>query len=148
MNDKLNDYELKKNIIMGALIISGFIILITTIVFLWMGLGSLLNEYNVWSYGMSGQAQLKQADWNRQIVVREAEAKMDAAVDLANAEVARARGVAKANQIIGDSLKNNEAYLRYLWIDNLQNEHNQIIYVPTEANLPILEANRFNEVKK
>ncbi|MGD9276296.1 MAG: hypothetical protein PVJ67_03935 [Candidatus Pacearchaeota archaeon] len=48
-------------------------------------------------------------------------------------------------RIIGTSLQNNEAYLRYLWIDNLQNEHNQVIYVPTETNLPILEASRLNK---
>jgi len=29
--------------------------------------------------------------------------------------------------------------LRYLYINNLEHSQNQIIYVPTEANLPILE---------
>ena len=61
---------------------------------------------------------------------------------LADAEIARAVGVAKANKIIGDSLKDNEQYLRYLWIDSLQQTQNQIIYVPTEAGLPILEAGK------
>jgi hypothetical protein len=50
--------------------------------------------------------------------------------------------VAKANQIIGQSLKDNEAYLRYLWIDKVDSTKGQIIYVPTEAGLPILEAGR------
>ena len=57
---------------------------------------------------------------------------------------ARAKGVAAANKIIGDSLHGNEAYLRYLWIDGLR-EHGKgaaVIYVPTEAGLPILEAGR------
>jgi hypothetical protein len=74
--------------------------------------------------------------------VQEAQAKMDAAKLLAQAEVERAKGVAKANQIIGDSLHNNEDYLRYLFVNNLEHTQNQVIYVPTEANLPILEANR------
>jgi hypothetical protein len=44
---------------------------------------------------------------------------------------------------IGDSLKGNEAYLRYLWINNSDgNGDKQVIYVPTEAGLPILEAGR------
>jgi hypothetical protein len=60
---------------------------------------------------------------------------------IANAEIARAKGVAEANQIIADSLKNNEAYLRYLWIDKLSDNQN-VIYVPTEAGLPLLEAGR------
>lgn len=35
----------------------------------------------------------------------------------------------------------NEGYLRYLWIDKL-GAGNQVIYVPTEAGLPILEAGK------
>ncbi|MDX1941448.1 MAG: hypothetical protein SFU99_12900 [Saprospiraceae bacterium] len=105
---------------------------------------AVYSKYNVWSSGLAGEAELKQADWNRQIAVREAQAKEQAAVSLAQAEVERAKGVAQANKIIGDSLRNNEDYLRYLWINNLENEKNQVIYVPTEANLPILEATRFS----
>jgi len=102
-------------------------------------------RYRVWEQGMKGKAELQRADWNRQILVREAKAKQESAILLAQAEVERAKGVAKANQIIGESLKGNEDYLHYLWINNLQNEHNQVIYVPTEANLPILEANRLKK---
>lgn len=109
------------------------------------GFMAIYSKYNVWSSGLAGEAELKQADWNRQIAVREAEAKKEAATSLAQAEVERAKGVAQANKIIGDSLKDNEAYLRYLWIDSLQSTKNQIVYVPTETNLPILEANRFNK---
>lgn len=105
-------------------------------------------KYQVWGASISGQAQLAQAEYNRQILVKEAEAKAAAAISLAKAEVERAHGVAQANKIIGASLENNEAYLRYLWVNNLQNEHNQVIYVPTEANLPILEANRLGHLKK
>jgi hypothetical protein len=50
--------------------------------------------------------------------------------------------VAQANQIIGDSLPGNEAYLRYLWIDKMEDAKAQVIYVPTETGLPILEAGR------
>lgn len=102
-------------------------------------------KYNVWEQGLTGQAELARAIQNRQIAVQEAEAKKDSAKALADAEILRAEGVAKANLIIGDSLKGNEDYLRYLWIHNLeeaQSKGTQIIYVPTEANLPILEANR------
>lgn len=98
--------------------------------------------YNVWEQGMAGKAALMKATQDRQIAVQEAEAKKESAGSLAEAEVIRARGVARANQIIGDSLKNNEAYLRYLWVDSLQQTKNQVIYVPTEANLPVMEATR------
>lgn len=102
-------------------------------------------RYDVYSREMTGKAELAQASSNRQIKVNEAQAAEEAAKHLAQAEIARARGVAEANRIIGDSLKGNEDYLRYLWIHNLaeaEQKGAQIIYVPTEANLPILEASR------
>lgn len=100
-------------------------------------------QYNVYQQRLQGEAELARADFNRQVAVREAQAKKDAASLLAEAEVARAKGVAQANQIIGDSLKNNEAYLKYLWITDVTgNKAPTVIYVPTEANLPILEATR------
>lgn len=100
-------------------------------------------QYNVYESRLSGEAELAKADANREVTVREAKAKRDAATMLAQAEVERAKGVAQANQIIGQSLKGNEEYLRYLWIDGLQNgKDHQVIYVPTEAGLPILEAGK------
>lgn len=98
--------------------------------------------YNVWTSEQAGIAELRKAEGNRKIAIQEAEAKKESAKSLAEAEIIRAKGVAEANRIIGDSLKNNEAYLRYLWIRNLEDGPNQIIYVPTEANLPLLESSR------
>ena len=99
-------------------------------------------RYNVWQQGLEGEAQLAKASQNRKIKTQEAEAAMESSTLLAKAEVERAKGVAEANRIIGDSLKGNEAYLRYLWIHNLEqaSQGGQVIYVPTEAGLPILEA--------
>ena len=100
-------------------------------------------QYRVYSQRMEGQALLAHAQSSKEVAVAEAKAKMESASLLAQAEVARAEGVAKANKIIGESLKNNEAYLRYLWINDLgQNTGKTVVYVPTEANLPILEASR------
>lgn len=58
----------------------------------------------------------------------------------AEIEVARAEGVAKSNAIIASSI--TDPYLRYQWILTLKNANSQVVYVPTEANLPILEASR------
>ncbi len=82
------------------------------------------------------------SDQNRQIAVAQARAKAESAHFEADAEVTRATGVAKANEIIGKSLQGNEAYLKYLWINGLEQNKNAVIYVPTETNLPILEAGR------
>lgn len=104
--------------------------------------------YAVWAQRLSGEAELARAESNRQIRVLEARAEQEAAKSLAEAEVIRAEGVSKANKIIGDSLQNNEGYLRYLWIQGLQSNHMQVVYVPTEANLPILEATRMSNLPK
>lgn len=62
----------------------------------------------------------------------------------AEIEVARAEGVAKSNAIISKSIDPN--YLRYLWVKGLQTNQMQVVYVPTEANMPILEAARLKEL--
>lgn len=98
-------------------------------------------QYNVWEQGLAGEAELKRAEANRKIAVLEAEAKRASAQELAQAEIERAKGVAEANRIIGESLTGNETYLHYLWIQELA-AAGHVIYVPTEANLPILEAAR------
>lgn len=102
-------------------------------------------KYEIWSQRQHGLAELARAEGNRQIKLAEAKADEEAAKCYAEAEIIRARGVAEANKIIGDSLKGNEAYLRYRWIEGLQTNQMSVVYVPTEAGLPILEADRWNQ---
>lgn len=96
----------------------------------------------VWWAQQDGKAELAQAEQNRQIAIKEAEANLESEKLNALAEIERAKGVAEANKIIGESLQDSEAYLRYLWIQGLQDGSSETIYIPTEANLPLLEANR------
>lgn len=96
--------------------------------------------YRVWQQNQEGKAELARAEQNRQIAVQEALAKAEAAKALAQAEVIRAEGVARANQIIGESLKDNEAYIHYLWVEALRETKGEVIYIPTEAGIPITEA--------
>jgi len=93
---------------------------------------------------LHGKAEYAQAEQNRRITILEADAKKEAAVKLADAEIARARGVAEANRIIGQSLKENEDYLKYLWVTEVAGKDidKTVVYIPTEANVPILEAKR------
>jgi regulator of protease activity HflC (stomatin/prohibitin superfamily) len=97
-----------------------------------------------WWAEQNGKAEYAQADQNRRIAVLEATAKEESAKHLAQAEINRAEGVAQANKIIGESLKNNEDYLKYLWITDVAgaNIDKTIVYIPTETNLPILEAGK------
>jgi len=122
----------RKNVVLAA---SASVFAIVTLVMVWP-------LYRLYSEKLGGLAKLKEAEYSRKIAIEEAEAKKKAAKALADAEVIRARGVAEANKIIGESLNNNEAYLRYLWVQGLQDGKSEVIYVPTEANLPILEATR------
>lgn len=97
--------------------------------------------YGVWQSEKAGQANYAKAERDRQIKVLEAQAKLDSAKLEAQAEIERARGVAGANAIIADGLRGHEEYLRYLWIDKVAgNTQREVVYVPTEASLPILEA--------
>lgn len=95
-------------------------------------------KYNVWSRGLQGQAQLKEAEWNRQIAIKEAEAAKEAASMLKEADIIRAEGIAEANKIIAGSI--SDEYLKYKFIEGLNDGNTEVIYVPTEANLPLLEA--------
>lgn len=98
--------------------------------------------YNVYTQKMEGEAVLAHAQAIREVAVAEAKAKMESAALLAQADTIRAHGVARSNEIIGRSLENNEAYLYWLWIDNIDKTTNSVIYIPTEGNLPILEAGK------
>jgi len=60
-----------------------------------------------------------------------AQARKDAEI-----EIARAEGAARAQEIVRSTLSNS--YLHYLWIKTL-NEHPNVIYVATEANMPIFK---------
>ena len=97
-------------------------------------------QYRVWEQHMEGKAQLAKAEYAKRILVQDAMAREESAKSLAQAEIIRAEGVAKANKIIGQSLQDNEAYLHYLWIHNLEAGNHDVVYIPTEAGLPIFEA--------
>ena len=88
----------------------------------------------------SKKAMIEEAKARNESATLEAEAKVKIAKAEAQAEVERARGVAEANRIIGESLKGNDIYLRYLQIDAIKHSQGDKIYIPTEAGIPILEA--------
>ncbi|WP_206059798.1 SPFH domain-containing protein [Novacetimonas cocois] len=100
-----------------------------------------LPQYQVYSAKMHGEAELARATQNRQVLVQTAQAERDA-------EILRAEGTAKANKIIGESLKENSEYLRWLWISRLDNQTNKtVVYVPTDGMVPQLETGRIGEGK-
>lgn len=91
--------------------------------------------YDVWQQGMAGEAKLRRAKQEKLIMVTQAEAEREAA---------KARS--EAIKIIGEAAKQYPEYRQQEFIgafaEALQNVQKTIIYVPTEANIPITEASR------
>lgn len=152
-------YQNRQALALGSLVFLVVIGLIAIVLAFWAW-----PKYNVYKMELNGRAALKEAEWSKQILIEEAKAREQAAlmqakakVTLAEAEgkakivrakaegaadIERAKAAAEANRIIGESLKDNEEYLRYVWIKGLQDGKGERIYIPTEAGLPILEAGK------
>lgn len=127
--------------------IAWIVFIIGAIIFVYM---AVMPKYRIYRQELQGEANLRQQEWEKKILIEQAKAQNESATlnaeatikqetAKAQAEIIRAKGVAEANAIIADSLKGNESYLRYLWIDKVSGGSN-VIYVPTEASLPLLEA--------
>lgn len=101
--------------------------------------------YNVWSQEMEGKAEFAKAEQNRKIKIEEARANYEAEKLNAQAEIERAKGAAQAIKIENGSI--TPTYIQYLWVRQQAEKTNKtVIYVPTEGNLPILEATRMNQL--
>ena len=104
--------------------------------FLW-----LAPLYRVWSSELKGKAEYVRAEQNRRIKIEEAKANLEAEKLNAQAEIERAKGAAEAIKIENGSI--TPTYIQYLWVRQQNaSSNNRLIYIPTEAGLPILEAGR------
>lgn len=125
-----------------------FAIVVASVLVLGSGVGGCMYygpQYSVYSATMSGKATLAEANSSRFAAVAQAHAKFEAADFEAKAEVRRAEGAAQANRVLQGSLGGPEGYLRYLQIQAIENSHANLIYVPTEAGLPVTEAGRIHQ---
>ena len=97
--------------------------------------------YNVWQQEISGKAEFAKAEQNRKIKIEEAKANLESEKLNAQAEIERAKGAAEAIKIENGQL--TTTYIQYLWVRQQSNNQIQkIIYIPTEASMPILEAKK------
>ena len=126
-----------------------FIILVSLFLIIG-GVGSCMYirpKYNVWKQEMEGKAEFAKAEQNRKIKIEEAKANLEAEKLNAQAEIERAKGAAEAIRIENGSI--TPAYIQYLWVRQQNaNTNNKIIYIPTEAGLPVLEAGRVANQEK
>lgn len=93
-------------------------------------------QYNVWQQGLAGEAKLKRATQERKILVEQAKAELE------SAEIR-----ALAIEVLGQKAKDFPEYRLQEFLgafaEALQSgKIDQIIYVPTEANIPIMEAGK------
>lgn len=97
--------------------------------------------WKVWASQKSGEADLQQAHKEQQIQVAKAQGRLDAAKINMNAAVIEAQAVSAQIKEIGAQLTEHDLYLKWQWIKMMEEKPNgSVIYVPTEAGLPILEA--------
>lgn len=112
-----------------------------------LGLMFGLPKYKVWQTKIAiesaenyGKAAMAEAEESRKILIEEAKANLEAQKLNSQAEVERAKGMAEAIEIENGKL--TEMYVHYLWVRNIDKMDGDKIYIPTEANMPILEARR------
>lgn len=126
--------------VQGKTVVTTLVIILLAIVGLMFG----LPKYNVWRAEQSGKAEFSKAEQNRRIKIEEAKANLEAEKLNAKAEIERAKGAAEAIRIENNSL--TPTYIQYLWVRQQSNLNDKtIIYIPTETNLPLLEAGRIGE---
>lgn len=103
--------------------------------------------YCVWSAGMTGKAAYRKATYNRRVKVLEAMADADAASWYQKRDTTNAHAVARSNAIIGNSLKDNQPYLVFKWLETLREikGNGQVIYLSGLSPLPVTEATRLQQ---
>ena len=101
-------------------------------------------RWNVWNSHQKGLADLAQANNEQQIQIAKARARKEAANLNKEAAIIEAEAVSEQISRIGQQLTAHDLYLRWQWIKMMeeQDSDTKVIYVPTEANLPLLEARR------
>lgn len=116
-----------------------FLVVLFAIIFAWRW---IMPSINLHKAEIENQRVISQQHAESDAAVYAAKSTVTQSIAKAQAEVERAKGAAKAQGIIAGTL--TEPYLRYLYINNLGTASHEVIYLPTEAGLPILEAGRFH----
>lgn len=121
-----------------AIIIGAVLILVVVMMF-------CLPLYNVWQQEMAGKAEMAKAEQNRKILIEEAKARLEAEKLNAQAEIERAKGMAEAMKLENGTL--NSTYNQYLFIRTLEKladkgDLPQIIYMPSEGLVPVMDVNQ------
>jgi regulator of protease activity HflC (stomatin/prohibitin superfamily) len=101
-----------------------------------------LPRLGVYNRTLAGRAALMEAESTRQVRVLEAKARQESAELEARAEVTRAEGSAKAIAALKAELGSSDSYLRWLYIQGLQEQGEKsgektVVYIPTDGLVPL-----------
>jgi len=132
-------YDAEGRLDWSKVIVYGFVAFVLTVGLL-LGIGFGCKAYDRYQKRADSKNNLWKAQYDKKIQVQDAQGKKLAASLLADVEIARAKGVAQANKIIAHSI--TPEYLRYYYIQTLAGHPGHVVYIPTEAGLPILEAGK------
>lgn len=100
-------------------------------------------RWRVWASHQEGLADLTRAQNEQQIQIAQAKSRLAAADFNRQAAVIEADAVSLQIEKIGKQLTEHDLYLKWQWIKMMEErQYGETIYVPTEANMPILEATR------
>lgn len=121
----------------GKTIVRFISIIIASMTAITIILMTVIPWYKIWSKKMEARAAFVEAVTNKNILMIQAKANLEAQRLNSQAEVERAIGMAKAMEIEDDKL--TREYIYYLWVRNIDKIQGQKIYIPTESQLPILE---------
>lgn len=118
-----------ENVLAG--LVAGFFAVLLIAALFWV-----FPMWNVWRAGLSGEAELVRAEQTKKIMVETARAERDAS-----------KLRAEAIMIMGKAAKEFPEYRQQEFMQAFgealrEGNISQIVYVPTEANLPILEAGK------
>ena len=129
-----SDKAMVQNIARGVALV---IVAIVLVLFAWKGVSPQLNLYRANTEKQAviteQRAQSEAAEFAAISAVTQAEAK-------AEAMIIEAKALAESQAIIAETL--TPEYVQYLYVQAIKDNPNQVIYIPTEAGMPVLEAGR------
>ncbi|RQL48163.1 hypothetical protein BJI63_00725 [Acinetobacter baumannii] len=116
------------DVVLAALCFLAILIVIVLIMFAWP-------HYKVWKQGMNGQALLAEAEQSKMIQVQTARAELESAK-------LRAEAIKTIGQAAKDYPECKQEFIGAFGDALRDGKIQQIVYVPTEANIPVLEAGK------
>ena len=98
-------------------------------------------DYRAWHHDKKVMIHVSEIDFRKhRIKGRAKDEVISASFDEAEQEAASKQ--AEANRILGESIRQYPESMEQKWVEAIEKTSNQVIYLPTEASVPITESAR------